>query len=220
MMHTILSDGHQGRMVGSWHKKHCMQVPEPFQLPGDALHQHAEAAKQQYLEEEEQKRKAQAAFKVWLPACVDIFAYHAKLNRPALTCTLSMYYQNQSKCCMHVMPIAEYTQLTMMQSCQPLYLACTCLQTIMGCHFLTAVAKHDILCTTSVIWALLQAQLVKVGHAVAIQPSNAALTVPDAPRLTLNDRSASRQAFDAALAQKQKQAEVSLHAWVLRCCAV
>ncbi|DBB09605.1 hypothetical protein WJX82_001287 [Trebouxia sp. C0006] len=89
-------------------------VPEPFQLPGDALHQHAEAAKQQYLEEEEQKRKAQAAFK---------------------------------------------------------------------------------------------AQLVKVGHAVAIQPSNAALTVPDAPHLTLNDRSASRQAFDAALAQKQKQAE-------------
>ena len=41
-----------------------VQVPEPFQLPGDALHQHAEAAKQQYLEEEEQKRKAQAAFKV------------------------------------------------------------------------------------------------------------------------------------------------------------
>lgn len=40
-----------------------VQVPEPFQLPGDALHQHAEAAKQQYLEEEEQKRKAQAAFK-------------------------------------------------------------------------------------------------------------------------------------------------------------
>ncbi|DBA82837.1 hypothetical protein WJX77_000693 [Trebouxia sp. C0004] len=89
-------------------------VPEPFQLPGDALHQHAEAAKQQYLEEEEQKRKAQAAFK---------------------------------------------------------------------------------------------AQPVKVGHGVAIQPSNAPLTVPEAPRLTLNDRSASRQAFDAALAQKQKQAE-------------
>jgi len=43
-------------------------VPEPFQLPGDAVHQHAEAAKQQYLEEEEQKRKAQAAFKVWMLA--------------------------------------------------------------------------------------------------------------------------------------------------------
>ena len=41
-----------------------VQVPEPFQLPGDALHQQAEAAKQQYLEEEEFKRKAQAAFKV------------------------------------------------------------------------------------------------------------------------------------------------------------
>ena len=39
-------------------------MPEPFQLAGDALHQHAEAAKQQYLEEEERKRKAQAAFKV------------------------------------------------------------------------------------------------------------------------------------------------------------
>ncbi|KAL0037418.1 hypothetical protein WJX79_007009 [Trebouxia sp. C0005] len=89
-------------------------VPEPFQLPGDALHHHAEAVKQQYLEEEEQKRKAQAAFK---------------------------------------------------------------------------------------------AQPVKVGHGVAIQPSNAPLTVPDAPHLTLNDRSASRQAFDAAVAQKQKQAE-------------
>ncbi len=63
----------------------------------------------------------------------------------------------------------------------------------------------------------------KVGHAVAIQPSNAPLTVPDAPRLTLNDRSASRQAFDAAVAQKQKQAEVSLlvslHAQVVACCA-
>ncbi len=43
-------------------------MPEPFQLPGDALHQHAEATKQQYLEEEEQKRKAQAAFKVRLLA--------------------------------------------------------------------------------------------------------------------------------------------------------
>ena len=41
-----------------------LQVPEPFQLPGDALHQQAEAAKQHYLEEEELKRKAQAAFKV------------------------------------------------------------------------------------------------------------------------------------------------------------
>lgn len=45
------------------------QVPEPFQLAGDALHQHAEAAKQQYLEEEEQKRKAQAAFKVSSCVC-------------------------------------------------------------------------------------------------------------------------------------------------------
>ena len=44
--------------------KNTRQVPEPFHLAGDALHQHAEAAKQQYLEEEEQKRKAQAAFKV------------------------------------------------------------------------------------------------------------------------------------------------------------
>ena len=60
------------------------------------------------------------------------------------------------------------------------------------------------------IKALVQAQPVNVGHAVAIQPSNAPLTVPDAPRLTLNERSASRQAFDAALAQKQKQAEVIL----------
>jgi len=56
--------GLQGNVVGNSRKKHCLQVPEPFQLPGDALHQHAEAAKQQYLEEEEQKRKAQAAFKV------------------------------------------------------------------------------------------------------------------------------------------------------------
>lgn len=59
----------------------------------------------------------------------------------------------------------------------------------------------------------------KVGHGVAIQPSNAPLTVPDAPHLTLNDRSASRQAFDAAVAQKQKQAEVSLLALVMRRCA-
>ncbi|KAL3160020.1 hypothetical protein ABBQ38_010406 [Trebouxia sp. C0009 RCD-2024] len=89
-------------------------VPEPFQLAGDALHQHAEAAKQQYLEAEEQKRKAQAAFK---------------------------------------------------------------------------------------------AQPVKVGQPLAIHPSNAPLTVPDAPRLALQERSASRQAFDDAVAQKQKQAE-------------
>ena len=41
-----------------------LQVPEPFQLPGEALHLQAEAAKQQYLEDEEAKRKAQAAFKV------------------------------------------------------------------------------------------------------------------------------------------------------------
>lgn len=53
-----------------------------------------------------------------------------------------------------------------------------------------------------------QAQPVKVGQPVAIQPSNAPLTVPDAPRLALHERSASRQAFDAAVAQKQKQAEV------------
>lgn len=49
-----------------------MQVPQPFQLPGDAVHQHAEAAKQHYLEEEEQKRKAQAAFKV------SMFAHHPR----------------------------------------------------------------------------------------------------------------------------------------------
>lgn len=48
------------------------QVPEPFQLAGDALHQHAEAAKQQYLEEEEQKRKAQAAFKVGIALFYDV----------------------------------------------------------------------------------------------------------------------------------------------------
>ncbi len=51
----------------------------------------------------------------------------------------------------------------------------------------------------------------KAGHAVVVQPSNAPLTVPDGPRLALNDRTASRQAFDAAVAQKQKQAEVRLH---------
>lgn len=55
----------------------------------------------------------------------------------------------------------------------------------------------------------LQAQPVKVGQPLAIQPSNAPLTVPDAPRLALHERSASRQAFDAAVAEKQKQAEVS-----------
>ena len=55
----------------------------------------------------------------------------------------------------------------------------------------------------------LQAQPVKVGQPLAVQPSNAPLTVPDAPRLALHERSASRQAFDAAVAQKQKQAEVS-----------
>ncbi len=54
-----------------------MQVPEPFQLPGDALHQHAEAAKQQYLEEEEQKRKDQAAFKVCSCVLTDC---HAAIN--------------------------------------------------------------------------------------------------------------------------------------------
>ena len=55
----------------------------------------------------------------------------------------------------------------------------------------------------------LQAQPVKVGQAVAIQPSSAPLTVPDAPRLTLKDRSASRQAFDDAVAQKQRHTEVT-----------
>lgn len=55
----------------------------------------------------------------------------------------------------------------------------------------------------------MQAQPLKVGQPLAIQPSNAPLTVPDAPRLVLQERSASRQAFDAAVAQKQKQAEVS-----------
>ena len=50
----------------------------------------------------------------------------------------------------------------------------------------------------------------KMGHPLAIQPSNAPLTVPDAPRLALQDRSATRSAFDAAVAQKQKQAEVGL----------
>ena len=46
------------------------QVPEPFRLAGEALHQHAETVKQQYLNDEEQKRKAQAAFKVCCPAAV------------------------------------------------------------------------------------------------------------------------------------------------------
>ena len=55
-----------------------------------------------------------------------------------------------------------------------------------------------------------QAQPIKAGHAVAIQPSSASLTVPDAPRLALDQRTLSRQAFDAALAQKRKQAEVHL----------
>ena len=54
----------------------------------------------------------------------------------------------------------------------------------------------------------MQAQPVRVGQPLAIQPSNAPLTVPDAPRLVLHERSASRQAFDDAVAQKQKQAEV------------
>lgn len=48
----------------------------------------------------------------------------------------------------------------------------------------------------------------KVGHAVVIQPSNVALTVPEGPQLGLDERTASRHAFDAAVAQKQKQAEV------------
>ena len=56
----------------------------------------------------------------------------------------------------------------------------------------------------------LQAQPIKAGHAVAIQPSSAPLTVPDAPQFALSQRSISRQAFDAAVAQKQKQAEVML----------
>ena len=55
---------------------------------------------------------------------------------------------------------------------------------------------------------IMQAQPIKAGHAVAIQPSSAPLTVPDAPHFALSQRSVSRQAFDAAVAQKQKQAEV------------
>lgn len=55
----------------------------------------------------------------------------------------------------------------------------------------------------------IQAQPVRVGQPLAIQPSDAPLTVPDAPRLALHERSASRQAFDDAVAKKQKQAEVS-----------
>lgn len=65
----------------------------------------------------------------------------------------------------------------------------------------------------------LQAQPVKVGQPLAIQPSNAPLTVPDAPRLALHERSASRQAFDAAVAEKQKQAEVSFITSLWDCCA-
>ena len=103
----------------------------------------------------------------------------------------------------------------MIQSSYPLSLVCVCvLKTVMSCQSGSRCHVWYTLynCCCLSIKALLQAQPVKVGHAVAIQPSNAPLTVPDAPRLTLNDRSASRQAFDAAVAQKQKQAEVSLHA--------
>lgn len=55
----------------------------------------------------------------------------------------------------------------------------------------------------------MQAQPVRTGHGVAIQPSDAPLTVPEAPQLSLQDRTAARRAFDAAVAEKQKQAEVS-----------
>lgn len=55
----------------------------------------------------------------------------------------------------------------------------------------------------------LQAQPVRAGHAVAIQPSDASLTVPEGPHFSLQERTAARHAFDAAVAQKQKAAEVS-----------
>ena len=54
----------------------------------------------------------------------------------------------------------------------------------------------------------LQAQPVRAGHAVAIQPSDASLTVPEGPHLSLQERTAARHAFDAAVAHKQKAAEV------------
>lgn len=55
----------------------------------------------------------------------------------------------------------------------------------------------------------LQAQPVRAGHAVAVQPSDASLTVPEGPHLSVQERTAARHAFDAAVAQKQKAAEVS-----------
>lgn len=54
----------------------------------------------------------------------------------------------------------------------------------------------------------MQAQPVRTGHGVAVQPSEAPLTVPEAPSLSLQDRTAARKAFDAAVAEKQRLAEV------------
>ncbi|DBA99020.1 TPA: hypothetical protein ACH3X1_014290 [Trebouxia sp. C0004] len=55
--------------------------------------------------------------------------------------------------------------------------------------------------------ASFRAQPVRTGHGVAIQPSEAPLTVPEAPNLSLQDRTAACKAFDAAVAEKQRLAE-------------
>ena len=59
------------------HIEWLKQVPEPFHMPGAAVHEHAEALRLQQLAGEEQQRQAQATFRVRV--CPVIFAHSYKL---------------------------------------------------------------------------------------------------------------------------------------------